>query len=50
LRDGALGKLYMAKGLCYKRRPSIGHTPEEPVPPGLDWTCFWVLRPTGLTR
>ncbi len=40
LRDGALGKLYMAKGLCYKRRPSIGHTPEEPVPPGINWDIF----------
>jgi predicted dehydrogenase len=40
LQSGALGKLYMAKGLCYKRRPSIGHTPEEPVPPGLNWDIF----------
>ncbi len=40
LHGGALGKLYMAKGLCYKRRPSIGHTPEEPVPPGINWDIF----------
>ena len=40
LRDGAIGKVYMAKGLCFKRRPSIGHTPDEPVPPGLDWDMF----------
>jgi predicted dehydrogenase len=53
LRDGALGKLYMAKGLCYKRRPSIGHTPEEPVPPGLDWDVFLgpaPYRPYTLNR
>src|SRR5947207_4164419 len=25
LHDGAIGKVYMAKGLCFKRRKSIGH-------------------------
>ena len=40
LHAGALGKLYMAKGLCYKRRPTIWHTPEEAVPAGLDWDVF----------
>jgi predicted dehydrogenase len=53
LREGALGKLYMAKGLCYKRRPSIGHTPEEPVPAGLDWDVFLgpaPYRPYTLNR
>ncbi len=40
VHDGAVGKLYMAKGICYKKRPSIGHTPEEPVPAGLDWDIF----------
>jgi len=40
LREGVLGKLYMAKGLCFKRRKSIGRTPAEPVPPGIDWEIF----------
>ena len=40
LRDGAIGKLYMARGICFKRRPSIGHTPVEPVPPGVNWDLF----------
>ncbi|HZT33168.1 MAG TPA: Gfo/Idh/MocA family oxidoreductase [Bryobacteraceae bacterium] len=40
LHSGAIGKVYLAKGLCFKRRPSIGHTPPEPVPPGLDWDIF----------
>ncbi len=40
VRDGAVGKVYMAKAICYKRRPSIGHTPEEPVPAGLNWDIF----------
>ena len=29
LHDGAIGKVYMARGLCFKRRPSIGHTPRR---------------------
>jgi predicted dehydrogenase len=40
LRDGIIGKVYMAKGLCYKRRKSIGHTPTTPVPPGINWDMF----------
>ena len=40
LQDGAVGKVYMAKGLCFKRRKSIGHTPNEPVPAGVDWDQF----------
>jgi predicted dehydrogenase len=40
LQDGIIGKVYMAKGLCFKRRKSIGHTPNEPVPPGVDWDKF----------
>ncbi len=40
LREGAIGRLYMARGLCFRRRHSIGTTPEEPVPPGLDWNGF----------
>jgi predicted dehydrogenase len=40
LQEGAIGKVYMAKGLCFKRRKSIGRTPEEPPPPGLDWSEF----------
>jgi predicted dehydrogenase len=40
LKSGAIGKLYMAKGLCYKRRMSIGKKPDGPVPPGVDWDLF----------
>lgn len=40
LREGKIGKVYKARGLCFKRRQSIGHTPVEPVPPGLDWDKF----------
>jgi predicted dehydrogenase len=40
LREGIIGQVYMAKGLCFKRRKTIGHTPVEPVPPGVDWDKF----------
>ena len=40
LKDGAIGKVYMAKGLCFKRRKSIGTTPAEPAPAGVDWDKF----------
>jgi predicted dehydrogenase len=40
LRQGAIGKIYLAKGTCYKWRPSIGHKPDEPTPVGLDWDKF----------
>jgi predicted dehydrogenase len=40
LQDGIVGKVYMAKGLCFKRRVSIGVKADEPTPPGLNWDLF----------
>jgi predicted dehydrogenase len=40
LRSGKLGKIYMAKGLCYKPRGSIGHKPDGPVPAGVDYNLW----------
>jgi predicted dehydrogenase len=40
LQQGLIGKLYMTKALCYKLRPSIGHTPDTPTPPGVNWDLF----------
>jgi predicted dehydrogenase len=40
IQQGLIGKVYMAKGLCFKRRPSIGHKPDSPVPPGVNWDLF----------
>jgi predicted dehydrogenase len=40
LHDGVIGQVYQARGVCYRRRFSIGHTPDAPVPPGLDWDMF----------
>ena len=34
LRDGGLGEIYMARGLCYKARPSIGRYPDGSLKPG----------------
>ncbi|HXK02022.1 MAG TPA: Gfo/Idh/MocA family oxidoreductase, partial [Verrucomicrobiae bacterium] len=40
LHEGLIGKLYMTKGLCFKRRPSIGHTADSPTPAGVNWDLF----------
>ena len=40
LQDGIIGQIYHARGLCYRRRFSIGHTPDEKVPAGLNWERF----------
>ena len=40
LHDGYIGKVYMARGLCYKRRQSIGHKVDSQAPPELNWDIF----------
>ncbi len=40
LRSGGLGEVYMAKGLCYKWRDTIGHTPDSPVPKGVHYDLW----------
>lgn len=40
LHQGLIGKIYLAKGLCFKRRVSIGRKPDTPVPAGLNWDLF----------
>lgn len=34
IHDGGIGKLYMARGLCFKPRPGIGQYPDGPMQPG----------------
>ena len=34
MQDGGIGKVYMARGLCFKPRPSIGKYPDGPMAPG----------------
>jgi len=40
LRDGLIGEVYMARGLCFKWRDTIGRKPEEPVPAGVDYDLW----------
>lgn len=40
LRDGYIGKVYMARGLVFRKRPDIGNKPFEPVPAGLDYDLW----------
>ena len=40
IQQGLIGKLYMTKALCYKLRPSIGHTADDPTPGGVNWDLF----------
>jgi predicted dehydrogenase len=53
IRSGKLGKIYMAKGLCYKPRGSIGHKPDGPIPAGVDYD-LWLgpapMRPFNANR
>lgn len=48
LDQGVIGKVYLAKGLCYKRRKSIGVTPEQDTPAGINWDLF--LGPAPMRR
>ncbi len=34
IHDGGIGKVYMARGLCFKRRAGIGRYPDGPMNPG----------------
>jgi predicted dehydrogenase len=40
LQNGGLGEVYMAKGICYKSRPTIKHFADEPVPKGVDYDLW----------
>lgn len=40
VREGLIGDVYMARGLCFKRRNTIGHAPVEAVPAGVDYDLW----------
>jgi len=40
LSDGLIGDVYMARGMCYKRRDTIGRKPEVPVPAGVHYDLW----------
>ncbi len=53
LRSGLIGNVYMSRGLCYKWRDTIGHAPQEPVPPGVHydlWTGPAPMKPFTKNR
>lgn len=35
MNDGLIGDVYMARGMCFKWRDTIGHAPVQTVPPGV---------------
>ncbi len=40
IKQGGLGEVYLAKGICYKWRDTIGKTPDEPIPPGVHYDLW----------
>jgi len=40
LRKGLIGDVYMARGLCFKNRDTIGRKPVEPVPDGVHYDLW----------
>ncbi len=52
LRKGVIGNVYMARGLVYRWRPSIGHKPDEAAPPAyLNWDVWQgPAQPRAFTR
>jgi predicted dehydrogenase len=40
LREGVVGDVYMARGICYKRRESLGHAPAAAVPAGVNYDLW----------
>lgn len=53
LRQGLIGKVYMARGICFRRRQSIGRKPDGPEPSGVDHS-YWLgpapMRPFNPNR
>ncbi len=40
MKEGLIGDVYMARGLCFKWRDTIGHKPVEPVPAGVHYDLW----------
>jgi predicted dehydrogenase len=38
--DGVIGDIYLSRGLCFKWRDTIGHTPVSPVPAGVHYELW----------
>ncbi len=53
MREGLIGEVYMARGLCFKWRNTIGKAPQEPVPAGVNydlWTGPAPMKPFTKNR
>ena len=53
VNDGTIGNTYLARALCYKWRPSIGHAQPEAVPAGVNydlWTGPAPMKPFTRNR
>ncbi|MCK4965763.1 Gfo/Idh/MocA family oxidoreductase, partial [bacterium] len=40
VKDGKLGDIYMARGIVFSHRASIGHVKDSPIPKGVNWDRF----------
>ena len=40
LQEGAIGDIYMGRGLVYRHRASIGRVADSPVPAGVNWDLY----------
>jgi predicted dehydrogenase len=40
MREGLIGDVYMARGLCYKWRDTIGHQPKQAIPAGVHYDLW----------
>src|SRR5205814_844184 len=40
IRSGKIGKVMVSRGTCYKRRKSIDHKADAPVPSGVDYDIW----------
>jgi predicted dehydrogenase len=51
LRDGLIGDVYLARGLCYKWRDTIGRTPKSAIPAGVNYDLWLGPAPDrGFTK
>jgi predicted dehydrogenase len=51
MNEGLIGDVYLARGLCYKWRNTIGHTPVSDVPAGVDYDLWLGPAPkTAFTK
>jgi hypothetical protein len=49
MQEGLLGDIYLSRGLCFKWRDTIGHTPVSPLPAGVDYD-LWTGSPSALYK